>query len=350
MNTKLLEKMSFVVILVFLVGIFAGCGSQAPKADSAKPAASSQPTTLRFATQSLGTSLYVYASAMTQLISPVLPKGVTIDIQTTSSGGVAAPLLIAENKAEISLGNAAPAKWAVDGTLLNRPKVTGVAALAGGLDAPYLVIIFTDEFVKKTGIRTVEELVQKKYPVKVAIKAAGSFGEMAFRDVFDSLGVNYNTIKSWGGTITQTGSPQIVDMLKDGKADMTIDHLPAGQASITELTLTAKVHFIQPSDETIKKLNSKGWDSLVMPKGTWKGQDSDVKTVGSGVVLLVSNKLSDETAYAMTKKICESQKELSNAYASMSVFDPKTAWQPLKTGAPLHPGAVKYYKEKGYMK
>jgi len=342
--------MSLMLVLVLLVGIFAGCGSQPAQDNKSAPAPAAQPAALKFSTQSLGTGMYVYASTMSQLVSPALPKGYSIDVQTTSPGGVAAPFLIAENKADLALGNAAPAKWGVEGTLLNRPKVNGLTALVGGFDAPYLVVIFTDEFIKRTGIRTMEELVAKKHPVRIAIKAVGAFGELACKDVFDTFGVNYNTIKSWGGTITHTGSPQITDLLRDGKADMTIDHIAAGQAAISELAMTANVHFIQLSPETIKKLNGKGWDSLVMPKGTWKGQNNDVQTVGSGVVLLASAKLPEDVAYAITKKLCESKKELGDAHASMKVFDPATAWQPLKTGAPLHPGAAKYYKEKGYMK
>jgi TRAP-type uncharacterized transport system substrate-binding protein len=52
----------------------------------------------------------------------------------------------------------------------------------------------------------------------------------------------------------------------------------------------------------------------------------------------------------ITKEVCENKKTLVDAYASLDAFDPKTAWTPGKTGAPLHPGAVRYYKEMGYMK
>jgi len=60
--------------------------------------------------------------------------------------------------------------------------------------------------------------------------------------------------------------------------------------------------------------------------------------------------LSDDIVYAMTKALCENKQDLINASPALAVFDPKVAWQPLKTGAPLHPGAMKYYKEAGYMK
>jgi len=330
----------WLVAVALMVGVVAGGWSVALGAER----------TLVFATQSPGTSWYAYATVMSGLISAVLPKGYAVDVQTTSPGGLAAPYIIAEGKADITLANAAPVKWALEGTVPGRPKVSGVTALVGGLDTPYLVVIFTDSFVKKTGIKTMDELVGKKHPVRIAIKALGSFGEMACRSVFSAYGVTYDDIKSWGGSITHTGPAQIVDLLRDDKADITIDHIPAGQAAISELCMTTKVHFIQLPDKIISKLNEMGWNTVVMPKDTWKGQTEDIKTVGSGTVLIASDKLPEEVAYLITKKICESKDELVSSFASLKPFDPATAWMPLKCGAPLHPGAARYYKEKGYMK
>jgi len=357
MKLKLSGKLLQLLTLVLVVALIAGCGAKpaappAAKPAADKPAASTQipPGPLKFATQSLGTSMYVYASTMGQLVTPVLPQGYTINVQTTSPGGVAAPYLIAEKKAELALGNAAPAKWAIDGTMLNRPPVKGVTALVGGLDAPVMLVVFTDAFVKKTGIKNMEELVAKKHPVKIAIKAVGALGEMACKEVLDTFGVKYETIKTWGGSVTHTGAPQVTNLLRDGQADITIDHVGVGQAAISELAMTSNIHFIQLSDDTIKKLNAKGWNTVTMPANTWKGQTNNIKTLSSGVVLLASADLPDAVAYAITKKLCESKTELGAAYAAMKEFDPATAWTPLKNGAPLHPGAAKYYKEKGYMK
>lgn len=310
----------------------------------------SEPMKLRFATQSLGTSMYVYAATITQLVSPLLPAGTTIDIQTTSGGGVAAPLLIGGGKAELSLGNAAPTRWAIEGIVLDRPKVTGVTALVGGLDAPYMVTILTDAFVKKTGFKSMEEIVKNKVPIRLVAKTVGGLGEVAARHVLEVYGASYQDVKSWGGKVTLTAPLEIVSQLRDNKADMTIDHIPAGQAAITELSMTTPVHFLPLSREAQSKLEKLGWDRIVMPKGTWKGQDVDLPTMSTGIVVLASASIPENIAYIITKKICESKKELVAAHASIEPFDPKTAWHPLKTGAPLHPGAARYYREMGYMK
>jgi TRAP transporter TAXI family solute receptor len=349
------KNVAITVVLSLLLLANAGLWASGAKEEATSPAPSSsaaktiEPVSLKFATMSLGTSMYVYASTISQLVQPELPKGSSFDIQTTG-GGVSAPYLISGKKAELALGNAAPAKWAVDGIVLDRPKAEGVTALVGGMDAPYIAIVFTDKFVKKTGFKSVEDIVKAKYPIRIAVKTVGGLGEVACRHAFEVAGATYADIKAWGGSVTHTAPLEIVSQLRDDKADLTIDHIPAGQAAITELSMTANVQFIGLSQDAQEKMGALGWDKIVMPKGTWKGQEQDLNTMSTGVVLLAASSLSDEIAYLITKKVCENKKTLVDAHASISVFEPKTAWMPAKTGAPLHPGAMKYFKEIGYMK
>ena len=60
--------------------------------------------------------------------------------------------------------------------------------------------------------------------------------------------------------------------------------------------------------------------------------------------------MDDETAYKLTKALCEGKEELATQIASLSYFDPAKAWKPSQAGTDLHPGAERYYREKGYLK
>lgn len=350
---KWVKILSICMCIIFLLAMASGCGGGTSQEQASEPEtneATVEPVNLTFATMGVGTGMYAYASSLAQLIEAALPAGSTVDVETTSPGGVGAPIIIEEGKADLCMGNSAPAKWACTDGILGHPPVTNVAAVVGGLDAPFINVMFTQAFVDKTGFTTLEEVIENKYPIRIAIKSTGSFGELACSSVLAALGVDYDTIESWGGTVTQTGSDAIVTLLKDGKADMTIDHIAAGQSATTELCMTTDMFFPQLSDEVIEKLLEEGWDENVMPAGTWRGQDKDIKTVGSGQVLLCSKDLPDEIVYAMTKAICEGKDVLASAHSAMSVFDPAVAWQESKCGAPLHPGAEQYFREMGYMK
>lgn len=308
-----------------------------------------EPVEITFATQDVGTTAYVYASTMANLFTDAFPGGSVIDVTTTSPGGVGSPVILENNQCNVTISNGAPAKWACDTGILGNPPTESVRGLAGGLDKAILNVIFTQAFVDKTGITTVEELVAQKYPIRIAVKSSGAFGELACNKVLEVLGVSYDDVESWGGSVTQTGSDAIVSLLKDGKADMTIDHIAPGQSATSELCMTADMYFPQLSDDTLEKLTNEGFDYTVIPAGTWSGQDVEIKTVGSPQVILVSANLDDAAVYTMTKALCENTQTLVNASAALEAFDPETAWEPIKLGAPIHPGAEAYYKEMGYM-
>lgn len=309
-----------------------------------------KPVELTFATQDVGTTSYVYASTMANLFTDAFPDGSVIDVTTTSPGGVGAPIILENGECNIVISNGAPAKLAYNTGILGNPPTEKVRAIAGGLDVAFINVLFTNDFVKKTGIKTVEELVEKKYPVNIAIKSQGSFGELACTKVLDALGVTYDDIKSWGGTVTNTGTDAIISLLKDGKADMTIDHIAPGQSATTELCMTTDMFFPQLSDETLSKLKEDGFSDSVIEADTWNGQKDSIKSVGSPQVVLVSADLDNDTVYKLTKTLCENQKALVNASAALKAFDPAKAWEPSLLGAPIHPGAETYYKEAGYMK
>ncbi len=309
-----------------------------------------QPVSLTLATMSVGSAMYTNASALANLWTTMLPDGSRIDVTTTSPGGVGAPVILEMGDCDLIFGNAAPAKWACDSGILEMPPTTRVRSMAGGLDSSFINILFTQSFVDRTGITSVEEIIEKKHPVRIAIKANGAFGELACAKVLSVLGVDYATIKSWGGSVTQTGADAIVSLLKDDRADMTIDHIGAGQSATTELCMTADMFFPELKEETRKNLNGEGFANTVIPANTWSGQTGELQSVGSPQVVLCSADLDEDLVYALTKAMCEGRDDLIVVNAGMRYFNPSTAHEALNVGAPLHPGAEKYYREAGYLK
>lgn len=334
--------LSLLIISVLLVA----CGkTSAPIAKDDE-----KPVHLSFATMGVGTGWYTMGNAFTQVILPYLPAGSTIDLTTDSVGGVAAAYMINEKATDMTLGIAYAVNMATNTGVLGRPPVDDVMAIAGGFEAPVSLIVFTESFIKRSGITSVEEIVVKKYPVKMAIKSSGAFGEMVARMVLEELGVTYDDIKAWGGDVIHTTSSNVIDMLRDGRADITIDHTQVGQANYMELSMTGDVRFIEMGEELLNKFSKRGFSNQIIPKGSFNNLIvEDMKTVGSPTSIIVHKSMSEDIAYLITKALCENKDALVRSYATLEAFEPETAWELAKTGAPLHPGAVRYYKEKRYM-
>jgi TRAP transporter TAXI family solute receptor len=93
-----------------------------------------------------------------------------------------------------------------------------------------------------------------------------------------------------------------------------------------------------------------GYVAATMPADTFKSQPEPVTTVGFPTVVITNKDLPEPVAYTVTKTIIENKDALVRGHAGLTAFDPKTAWQPEKVGLPLHPGAERAFREKGWMK
>ncbi len=302
---------------------------------------------LLIGTQETGTAGYTYATAIMQCIQTV--EGYSVSLVSNSSGNVSSPVLIQEGECDITVSNSAPALWAATTGIESAeiPVCPDVRCIAGGLGKDFINVMFTQKYVNDTGIKTIEELVEKEQPVRLIIKKNGSFGELAAERVFGVFGIDINNPPAWI-TVEKTSGGAIKDGLSDDNYDLTIDHIGAGQANTTELCLNHAMYDVQLSDETLAKLCEQGYDYVTVPAGTWNGQDVEIKTVGSQQCIIVSAEMDEEVAYQITKALCENRDILVNTSAVLANFDPAVAGSKALTGCELHPGAARYYKEMGY--
>jgi TRAP-type uncharacterized transport system substrate-binding protein len=93
-----------------------------------------------------------------------------------------------------------------------------------------------------------------------------------------------------------------------------------------------------------------GYTAATMPAETFKSQNEPVKTVGFPTVLITNKELPEPIACTVTRTIVDNKDALVRGHAGLAEFDPQTAWEPAKVGVPLHPGAERAYRGKGWMK
>lgn len=345
-------KKQVALICMALAGasmVFAS-GSQDGKSN-ASTAKAGEVTRVLFSTHSVGSSNYTIAAGLGQMWEKYLPAGSTVDVQPTSPGGMAAPYLFANGQADVAFVNGAPAKWAYEDGTLGKPATKEFRALVGSMSAISAVNFMTNDFIKKYGYDTIEDVMANKVPIRIGCSPKGSMDYRCVEILFECLGVTIEDIKSWGGDVINGGGSDLASMVKDGRLDMMLDHTSAQSSTMTEVAMTAGVHFTQWKDSTLDYFVNKGFERVILPANSFKGQTKAVINAGTPDCLFVAKSMSDDVAYAMAKGICEERDNLAKMYSSMDVFDPKTCWQPGKIGGvPLHPGAERYFREVGYIK
>lgn len=219
---------------------------------------------------------------------------------------------------------------------------TMVIATNFGSSAQHLVTTRDD-------LVTYQDMADKKLPLKITLNKPGATDEFIWRKVMDQYGLDYKKIKSNGGKIFHVGHGEAVQLTKDGHADTHFSYISVPSASITEMAISRDLVYVELPQETREALQ-KAWSlaPFTIPAGTYKGQTKALETLAMANTLMVNAKVSEDLVYAMTKTICEHAGDVQKVHKAAKDWTPEKATKGVE--ALLHPGAKKYYQEKGYLK
>jgi hypothetical protein len=181
--------------------------------------------------------------------------------------------------------------------------------------------------------------------VNIGNPGSGQRGTM--ETLMDAMKVNTSYFKS----VTELTSSEQVKALCDGKIDAFGYSVGFPNGAMEQAaTCAAKAMPINLTGSAVKKLIS-GADyfaKAVIPAGTYTGQKKDVTTFGVKATVVTSANVSEELVYLVTKAVFENFDDFRKQHPAFSFLKKKDM---IKDGlsAPLHPGAIKYYKEAGLL-
>lgn len=310
-----------------------------------------KPVTLTWVAGGVGGGWYTQAGALASLINQKEPK---ITIKVVPGGGVVNPMRVSSGEADLGWGITFVDKMAYQGLQpLYKEPCPKVRAIGGYFGYYHIHFVAAAE----KGIKTVKELVdmvKAGKPVRIAVPMKGTSDLPIVEKIFAFYGITLEDIKKAGGEYFHAVYADMVSNYKDRHVDFVITHLSLPAAAVTEMFVSRDSVLLAVSEECIdaisKELGTVPRETglCVIPAGTYKGQDKDVPAVATAGELLVRADVPDEVVYAITKILCENIGEVHAAHPANKTFDPKVGWKNI--AVPLHPGAEKYYKEKGYMK
>lgn len=212
----------------------------------------------------------------------------------------------------------------------------------------------------KLGISSFEEIKTRKQGLKIATGPIGQNDGVGFavEQLLGAYGISVKDVESWGGKFLEARVSGIaVDKLISGEADMACHE---AWKSFYKAAEKMPLKFLPVSEEVLNQLQQKfGFQRNVIRKGLYKANvpDRDIAVVDfSDWPLITRAELPDDLAYLITQTAIEDRKEVEEFYTSVPEKDrgmdlplkPEIMWK--NVGVPLHPGAEKYYREKGLLK
>ncbi len=291
---------------------------------------------------SIGGSWFVISTALFDLYSKNV-ENLTYNI--VPGGGVSNPISIQGGKATIGMGYTTNLFAAYNGLPPNKEKMPDIRAIFS-LNVSSLLHPF---ILASAPVKSFEEIVARKYPLKVDTGSRGTGGELAAQRAMAAMGASYENIKSWGGSVTHSAYREAAGRMVDGHIDSFVNDDIINSPTYVELVVSRAMRIMPLSQQAIDSLASSfGYGKAVIPANTYKGQTSDIPTISQTHALFAHKNVPDDLVYAMTKLAFENKAALVAVHPIFSSMDPVMGSKGLPI--PLHPGAERYYREIGAIK
>jgi len=277
---------------------------------------------------------YPLGVAIGKIYSDKIPN-VKTQVQATKAS-VENLILLQQGRGEIAftLGDSLKAAWDGDEEAGFKSKLDKLRTI-GAIYPNYIQIVATAE----SGIKTLADLKGKS----LSVGAPKSGTELNSRAILAAAGMTYKDM----GKVEYLPFAESVDLMKNRQLNATLQSAGLGVASLKDLSTSTDISVVSVPKATVDKIGPP-FVSVIIPANTYTGQDKDVPTAAVVNYLVTSSAVSDDLAYQMTKLVYESLPELANSHAAGKEIKLETA----ATGSPvpLHPGAIRYYREKGLIK
>lgn len=272
-------------------------------------------------------------------IGKTLTQAGVVNATTEATGGsVENARLIGQKQTEIAFIESMIADWAYNGKEVYKDKK--ISNLCG-LIALYPNTIQT--VVKaSSGIKSYKDLKGKS----VAVGIQGGSSPTNMQVVLESYGLTMNDIKP-----QYLAFGPSMELLKDDQVDAVMVDSGFPNSAIIDISTQHQVRILPVDAENIKKITEKYpffSAAHTVPKGTYKGVDEDILTTGSLVTLCVQKEMSEDLVYNIIKTMVEKKDEIAKVHEKGKSISLQTATNGISI--PIHPGALKYYKEKGVVK
>jgi len=292
-------------------------------------------------TATTGGTYYPVGVAIATIAHAQLSETKNISMTAISSAGSLENVkLLRDNQAQFAILQGPFGAWAWIGEgPISQPQ-TNMRSI-GALWKNVEHFVLTKDLVSSGTMMDLNSLDGERY----VLGARNSGADQTGRFILDTLGIDYANkfqlgYMGYGPTAAAIQDGNIVGM-----------NIPAGApvSAITQAFALAgdRIALLNWTQESLDKINAKYplWDWYDFPPGTYPNQLEHVRTVGSPNILVTRDDIPAEVVYEITKVIWENLDTLQEIHGATNDMDINIAINGL--GAPLHPGALKYYQEVG---
>lgn len=287
---------------------------------------------VRIGTSSVGSVFYTLAIGASELIQ----KHAKINATAEAVGGSTANMRgLDAKKIEFAVANSFASYTAFRGTYKFKKPINVRMVMQGQGSYRWMVVR------KAANIKTVKDLVGRTI---IAKRRALPEIELIMNAMIEVYGLPKEKLN----LVATTNTGQLVKALRAGSVDAAIMPFSRRSAQIAKPMTDGVIELlsipVEKRDAMLKLLPPMMWPDTFKP-GTFKAQKEAVNLIGLNTYFMTRADVPDSIVYKVTKAILENNKEFTSYHKAARQWNLKRALR--NVAIPFHPGAVKYFKEKG---
>ncbi|PSC07084.1 C4-dicarboxylate ABC transporter [Alsobacter soli] len=277
---------------------------------------------------------YPMGVALSKIYGEAIP-GVRPSVQATKAS-VENLNLLQQGKGEVAftLGDSLAFAWEGNEEAGFKNKLTKLRGMAA-IYPNYIQVVAS----KDSGIKTLADLKGKR----LSVGAPKSGTELNARAILGGAGITYKDL----GKVEYLPFAESVELMKNRQLDATLQSAGLGVAAIRDLATSVDIVVVEIPAEVVDKVGAP-YVKATIPANTYQGQDKDVQAAAVVNYLVTRSDMKEDTVYQMTKAMYDRLPELAAAHSAGKEIKLENALQGMPL--PLHPGAEKFFKEKGVLK
>ena len=211
---------------------------------------------------------------------------------------------------------------------------------------------------ESTGITSLEQIRERRPPLRISTGTpiAPPFDEdptmLSVNALMSASGFSFDDIRAWGGTVhsvSRPSHPHRAEMIRKGEIDAVFDE---GLLSWGQFALEHGFRILPVEGAVNARLSAEGFDMINLTKERIPALSAPVTAVDfSGWPMIVHADMEDDVAYALCEAI-EARKLVipTDNFRPLDMVQLCTPDPETPRGAPLHPGAERFYRDRGYLR
>ena len=224
------------------------------------------------------------------------------------------------------------------------------AVIMATLYTQYTYFVMRKDYAQKYAIKSVEDLITKKLPVRFATLRPGTSSEFVVKALFEKgYGLDYRkAFQNWGGSVEYSSYDGGAELLVENHADCFAFSVGKVAPIVQSIEERTDVVLLPVGQEALDKLSDAyGTVTLTIEPGIYRSLPEGaepVKVVGDYTCIVIRKDLPESLVYELNKALWEHKADLAAAVKDMSELEAGSAL-PEQENIPAHTGSVNFWRE-----